>query len=78
MAGSNRPADGQAAPRRVSKRPPAKAVSRVILVSNRLPISVRVEHGELIVGRSSGGLATGLSGYHDQGESVWIGWPGES
>jgi trehalose 6-phosphate synthase/phosphatase len=78
MAGSNRPADGQAGPRRGSKRPPAKSSGRVILVSNRLPISVRVEHGELIVGRSSGGLATGLSGYHDRGESVWIGWPGES
>ena len=49
---------------------------RVILVSNRLPISVHVEHGELIVERSSGGLATGLSGYHDRGRSVWIGWPG--
>lgn len=52
--------------------------SRVILVSNRLPISVRVEHGELVVGRSSGGLATGLSGFHDSGDSLWIGWPGES
>ena len=51
---------------------------RVILVSNRLPISVHVEHGELVVERSSGGLATGLSGYHDRGRSVWIGWPGES
>ena len=55
-----------------------KPSGRVILVSNRLPISVRVEHGELVVERSSGGLATGLSGYHDRGRSVWIGWPGES
>lgn len=51
---------------------------RVLLVSNRLPISVRVERGELVVGRSSGGLATGLSGYHDGAESIWIGWPGET
>ena len=49
-----------------------------MLAPTRLPISVRVEHGELVVGRGSGGLATGLSGYHDRGNSVWIGWPGES
>jgi trehalose 6-phosphate synthase/phosphatase len=52
--------------------------SRVILVSNRLPISVRVEHGQLAVGRGAGGLATGLSGYHDGSDSIWIGWPGET
>ena len=55
-----------------------KPPGRVILVSNRLPISVHVEHGEVVVERSAGGLATGLSGYHDRGRSVWIGWPGES
>jgi trehalose 6-phosphate synthase/phosphatase len=37
-----------------------------------------VERGELIIAQSAGGLATGLSGYHDRGESVWIGWPGET
>jgi trehalose 6-phosphate synthase/phosphatase len=86
MAGTYRPTGGQAGPLRGSKRAAAngrksratKSSGRVILVSNRLPISVRVEHGELVVGRSSGGLATGLSGYHDRGESVWIGWPGET
>src|SRR5450830_806112 len=79
------PVIGRNAPRRAERQAPARPGraaagkgGRVILVSNRLPISVRVEHGELIVGRSSGGLATGLSGYHDRGESVWIGWPGES
>ena len=61
--------------RRPSK--PSRA-PRMILVSNRLPISVHVERGEVVVERSSGGLATGLSGYHDRGESVWIGWPGET
>ncbi len=53
-------------------------MGRAILVSNRLPVAVRVERGEVVVERSSGGLATGLSGLHDQGETVWIGWPGES
>jgi trehalose 6-phosphate synthase/phosphatase len=51
---------------------------RIILVSNRLPISIRVEHGELVVEHSSGGLATGLRDYHDDGDSVWVGWPGET
>ncbi len=37
-----------------------------------------MERGELVVAPSSGGLATGLAGYHDRGESVWIGWPGET
>jgi trehalose 6-phosphate synthase/phosphatase len=51
---------------------------RIILVSNRLPVSVRVERGELRVERSAGGLATGLSPYHERGDGVWIGWPGET
>jgi trehalose 6-phosphate synthase/phosphatase len=41
-------------------------------------VAVHVERGEVHVGHSSGGLATGLSGFHEQGESIWIGWPGET
>ncbi len=67
-----------AASARASRGSRRKPSGRVILVSNRLPISVRVEHGELVVGRSSGGLATGLSGFHDRGDGIWIGWPGET
>jgi trehalose 6-phosphate synthase/phosphatase len=55
-----------------------RAMGRVILVSNRLPVAVRVERGDVVVERSSGGLATGLSGFHSQAETIWIGWPGES
>ena len=51
---------------------------RVLLVSNRLPVSIGVERNKLVVERSAGGLATGLGGYHTQGGSVWIGWPGET
>ena len=61
-----------------SRSPGRQQPGRIILVSNRLPITIRVEHGELAIDRSSGGLATGLSGFHDRGQSVWIGWPGES
>jgi trehalose 6-phosphate synthase/phosphatase len=50
---------------------------RLILVSNRLPVTVQFEHGELRVVRSSGGLATGLRGTHDRSGGKWIGWPGD-
>jgi trehalose 6-phosphate synthase/phosphatase len=50
---------------------------RILLVSNRLPVTVRQSAGELSVERSTGGLATGLSGLHDHAESLWIGWPGQ-
>src|SRR5688572_22170698 len=50
---------------------------RLILVSNRLPVTVRVEHGDFALDRSSGGLAAGLSTAHEEQEGVWIGWPGE-
>jgi trehalose 6-phosphate synthase/phosphatase len=51
-------------------------MSQVIIVSNRLPISVKKEAGKLVFYRSAGGLATGLSGFVNRGQSRWIGWPG--
>ena len=52
---------------------------RVILVSNRLPVSVIRRDGNISLERSSGGLATGLGHVHDQGGGgLWIGWPGYS
>src|SRR5204863_6583420 len=54
-------------------------MGRVLIVSNRLPISVvRDEGGQLQVTRSAGGLATGLSGVHQGSGGLWIGWPGIS
>jgi trehalose 6-phosphate synthase/phosphatase len=50
---------------------------RLILVSNRLPVTVKVERGEPSVSRSTGGLATGLRGPHEQSGGLWIGWPGD-
>src|SRR4051812_36903261 len=50
---------------------------RLLLVSNRLPVTAKTEHGQLVVGRSSGGLATGLRGPHDQSGGLWLGWPGD-
>ncbi|HEY5442829.1 MAG TPA: bifunctional alpha,alpha-trehalose-phosphate synthase (UDP-forming)/trehalose-phosphatase [Candidatus Saccharimonadales bacterium] len=51
-------------------------MSQVIIVSNRLPISVKKEDGQLVFYRSAGGLATGLSAYVNDRQSRWIGWPG--
>ena len=51
-------------------------MSHVIIVSNRLPVSVKKEDGELVFSASIGGLATGLSSYVSDGKSIWVGWPG--
>src|SRR4051794_35180966 len=49
---------------------------QVIIVSNRLPVSVKKEDGKLNFYPSLGGLATGLSSYVDDRKNRWIGWPG--
>lgn len=51
-------------------------MSRLLIVSNRLPVSVSVNRGRVALGRSTGGLATGLERVHRDGDSLWIGWPG--
>jgi trehalose 6-phosphate synthase/phosphatase len=51
-------------------------VARLLIVSNRLPVTVRAGEGEPVVARSSGGLATGLDGPHSRSGGIWIGWPG--
>jgi trehalose 6-phosphate synthase/phosphatase len=53
-------------------------VSRLIIVSNRLPITVRVERGLPVLEPSSGGLVTGLIRHHQSSESLWVGYPGET
>lgn len=49
---------------------------RLLIVSNRLPVTVRIEAGRPVVRRSVGGLATGLSGPHQESGGLWVGWPG--
>lgn len=48
----------------------------VVIVSNRLPISVKKNDGKLEYYPSVGGLATGLSSYVRDKRNKWIGWPG--
>ncbi len=57
---------------------------RLLIVSNRLPITVVEQGGEVHFKESAGGLVSGLSAYLDslkgpyikKGDYLWIGWPG--
>ncbi len=53
-----------------------RKMSDVVIVSNRLPISVSKVDGKLEFSSSIGGLATGLASVTTAGNSMWIGWPG--
>ncbi len=52
-------------------------MSRLLLVSNRLPVTVKADKNGVSVVRSAGGLATGLSGPHEHSGGLWLGWPGD-
>ena len=52
---------------------------RLLIVSNRLPITVsRSEDGNYSFSMSSGGLVSGLSGLAKTTRFQWYGWPGLS
>lgn len=51
-------------------------MSQVIIISNRLPVSVKKDNGKLSFYPSLGGLATGLASYIEDSKNRWIGWPG--
>jgi trehalose 6-phosphate synthase/phosphatase len=50
--------------------------SRLIVVSNRLPVSLVKEQNEWKAKRSSGGLATAMDPILKQADGIWIGWSG--
>ncbi|KAL0585721.1 hypothetical protein ABG067_004645 [Albugo candida] len=52
---------------------------RLIMISNRLPISVKRDEAtnEYAFSMSSGGLVTALNGIRDEVPFIWIGWLGE-
>lgn len=50
--------------------------NRVVIVSNRLPFSVRTVNGNYLIVPSIGGLATGVAPFHAKHPSLWIGWSG--
>lgn len=51
-------------------------MGRLLIVSNRLPVTVHRRRGELVFEPSAGGLATGLSSFYLTSDALWIGWPG--
>lgn len=53
-------------------------MSRILIVSNRLPLKISLKNDDLIVEPSVGGLATGMKSVHGSAKSKWIGWSGLS
>jgi len=51
--------------------------SRLIIVSNRLPITAQISDTGVSLQPASGGLATGLGPWHEASRGLWIGWPGD-
>lgn len=51
------------------------SLSKLAIVSNRLPVSITKRNGKLEFEASSGGLATAMSSL-EQSDKVWVGWPG--
>jgi trehalose 6-phosphate synthase/phosphatase len=53
-------------------------MARLLIVSNRLPVTVRrAADGAVQVEPSTGGLATGMKGPHQRLGGLWFGFPGE-
>jgi trehalose 6-phosphate synthase len=48
----------------------------LVIVSNRLPVSVKRVNGTFESSISSGGLVTSLSGLTKSTQFRWLGWPG--
>jgi trehalose 6-phosphate synthase/phosphatase len=51
-------------------------MQRLLIVSNRLPITIQEKKGDLHIEPSIGGLATGLRSWYKSSPSIWIGWAG--
>jgi len=59
---------------------------RLIIVSNRMPVTVGIEDGKMTTGPSAGGLVSALGAFLERrkkeqseiAEHLWVGWPGNS
>jgi len=49
---------------------------RLLIISNRLPVTITKKEGNLKFLPSIGGLATGLESFYKSYKSLWVGWPG--
>jgi len=53
-------------------------MNRLLIVSNRLPVTIQKRGSDLHVTQSVGGLATGLGSIYAKLNAMWLGWPGIS
>ncbi|GAJ18164.1 unnamed protein product, partial [marine sediment metagenome] len=53
-----------------------KVMERIIIVSNRLPVGIKIKNNSVHLQTSIGGLATGMKTIYKSFDSLWIGWPG--
>ena len=51
---------------------------RLVVVSNRLPITLSRHKGRLVLSEASGGLITALQPLLKAQRGVWVGWPGST
>lgn len=51
-----------------------KKKGRLIIISNRLPLSVKKTGNEYAIEQNVGGLATGLGSFYKDYKALWIGW----
>ena len=49
-----------------------------LIISNRLPVQTENSNDSWTFTPTSGGLATGMKSVHQEGNSLWVGWPGIS
>ena len=50
---------------------------RLLIVSNRLPITAQRGRDGIALTPAGGGLATGMRPFHEASKGLWIGWPGD-
>jgi trehalose-6-phosphate synthase len=48
----------------------------LIVISNRLPITLKINNGIYEYSKSSGGLVSALDSVKESCRFIWIGWPG--
>ena len=53
-----------------------KSQGKIIIVSNRLPVTISKRKDELKIQQSPGGLATCLRAIQEEEKAIFIGWPG--
>lgn len=51
-------------------------MSKILIVSNRLPDQITIDGDKITTKPSVGGLATGMNSVYKSNDGEWIGWPG--